>query len=90
MPKQAETPYFVLAWKGSQPTPTKHYHADPLDALTVAVEYLKAGYQVRVSDGCVEWFSHQPRLDPDAREAATANGQVAAFTGPPEIKAARR
>jgi hypothetical protein len=84
--KQADpTPYKVLTFKGSQPAPTILRYTDPLVALTVAVEYLKAGHQVRLSDGCVEWFGHQPALDPDARAAALMNGQAAAFTGPPEI-----
>jgi hypothetical protein len=89
MPKQADTPYSVLTFKGDQREPTKHRYADPLVALTVAVEYLKAGYQVRMSNGCVEWFGHQPQLDPDARAAALANGQAAAFTGPPDVAARR-
>ena len=89
MPKQADTPYKVLTFKGSQATPTRHRYADPLEALTVGVEYLKAGYQVRLSDGCVEWFAHQPPLDPEARAAAMINGQAAAFTGPPDVAARR-
>ncbi len=77
--------YSVLAWKGTQATPTRLGYADPIDALTGAVEYLKAGYQVRLSDTCVEWYGHQPIPDPVFLSAAGANGQAAAFTGPPRI-----
>lgn len=88
MPKKAKTPapYRVLAFKGSQPTPTTLEYEDPIVALTMAIEYLKAGYQVRLSDGCVEWFAHQPAPDPAMAEAARSNGQAAAFTGPPQTK----
>jgi hypothetical protein len=54
--------------------------------LTVAVEYLKAGYQVRLSDGTVAWFAALPRPDEEFGAAAEANGQAAALTGPPRIK----
>jgi hypothetical protein len=86
MPK-ADQPaaYSVLAWKGQQTTPSRLGYADPIVALTEAVEYLKAGYQVRLTDSCVEWYAHQPVPDPIFRSAATANGQAAAFTGPPRI-----
>jgi hypothetical protein len=84
--KKDPTPYFVLTFKGAQPTPTRLPYADPIVALTMAIEYLKAGHQVRLSDGCVTWFKHQPELDPEMREAALANGQAAAFTGPPPAK----
>jgi hypothetical protein len=80
-----QRPYSVLAWKGSQKTPSRFGYTDALDALTGAVEYLKAGYQVRLTDSCVEWFEHQPVPDAALHEAVSANGQAAAFTGPPQI-----
>jgi len=88
--RTADAPYSVIVFKGLHPEPRKHYHADALAALTAAVEYLKAGYQARLSDGCVEWFAHQPVPDPAFLDAATADGQAAAFTGPPRIKAGKR
>jgi hypothetical protein len=82
---QPAAAYSVLAWKGTQATPSRFGYTDPITALTNAVEYLKAGYQVRLSDTAVEWYQHQPVPDPVFRSAATANGQAAAFTGPPRI-----
>jgi hypothetical protein len=89
MPKTAKVseqqPYSVLAWRGAQKVPSRFGYHDPLDALTGAIEYLKAGYQVRLTDSCVEWFEHQPVPDSAVAEALTVNGQAAAFTGPPNI-----
>lgn len=65
-------PYSVIYFKGAA-EPSRVYHDDPIVALFAAVEYLKAGYQVRLSAGCVEWFSHQPpasALDGAARVGA--------------------
>jgi hypothetical protein len=86
----SKSPYSVLAWRATQTTPTRLWYNDPIDALTNAVEYLKAGYQVRLSDGVVEWFGHQPVPDAIFRDAASRDGQAAAFTGPPNIAGARK
>jgi hypothetical protein len=80
----APPPYSVLAFKGAG-RPGRYWYPDAIEALTFAVEYLKAGYQVRLSEGCVTWFGHQPQLDPEVVEAARRDGQLAAFTGPPQI-----
>ena len=77
--------YAVLAWKGLDPTPNKIGHADPLAVLGIAVEYLKAGYQVRLNDITVRYFAEQPAPDPELRAALTENGQAAVFSGPPQI-----
>lgn len=78
--------YAVLAWKGLDSTPNKIGHADPMAVLGVAVEYLKAGYQVRLNDITVRFFAEQPAPDAELREVLTENGQAAAFTGPPLIR----
>ena len=89
MPNKAkvsqQAAYSVLAWKGAQKTPSRFGYDDPLDALTGAVEYLKAGYQVRLTDSAVQWFEHQPVPDAALHEAVSVDGQAAAFTGPPQI-----
>jgi hypothetical protein len=82
-PDSTNHPYSVLTFKGAQAKPDRHWYTDPITALSIAVEYLKGGYQVRLSDGCVEWFSHQPMPDDAERAVMMANGQAAAFTGPP-------
>jgi hypothetical protein len=94
MPKAAkasqQAPYSVLVWKGAQKVPTRLAYADALAALTGAVEYLKAGYQVRLTDSCVEWFAHQPLPDVLFLDAATRDGQAAAFSGPPQLPDGQR
>jgi hypothetical protein len=45
--------YRVMIWRGSAPT-RRLVFAEPVDALTAAVEYLKEGYQVRLGDETVE------------------------------------
>ena len=90
MPKKTTAPdptptYAVLAWKGMQATPSRLNYGDPIVALTNAIEYLKAGYQVRLSNACVEWYECQPVPDVALHQAATVNGQAAAFTGPPRL-----
>jgi hypothetical protein len=83
-PGAAAAPYLVLAFKGAG-HPGRFPYRDPIEALTSAVEYLKAGYQVRLSDNCVTWFAGQPQPDPELVEAARRDGQLAAFSGPPQI-----
>lgn len=84
-----KTPYAVLAWKAAQPTPNKFYYTDPIEALLGAVNYLREGYQVRLSDGCVEWFGHHvvPGIEEHladvagARPAAGSDAAIAATPG---------
>jgi hypothetical protein len=78
--------FAAIVWRATDKTPTKLFSATAVDALTTAVEYLKAGYQVRLSDKCVAYFADLPRPDPVFSDAATSNGQAAALTGPPRIK----
>jgi hypothetical protein len=78
--------YAAVVFKGAASTPTKIWEDTPVAVLTAAVEYLKAGYQVRLSDGTVAWFAALPVPDVVFSDAATANGQAAALTGPPRIK----
>ena len=77
--------YAAIVWRITDPKPTKLWFDHPVDALTAAVEYLKAGWQVRLTDGTVEYFVKLPRPDPAFVAAATANGQAAALTGPPQL-----
>lgn len=77
--------YAAIVWKPTDKAPKKLWFDHPVDALTTAVEYLKAGYQVRLSDGTAQYFAELPRPDALFREAAAANGQAAALTGPPAL-----
>ena len=79
--------YAAIVWKPTDTKPVKLWFDHPIDALTTAIEYLKAGYQVRLSDGTVQYFAELPRPDALFRSAALANGQTAALTGPPQIGA---
>jgi hypothetical protein len=72
--------FAAIVWRITDPTPTKHWFDHPVDALTSAVDYLKAGYQCRLSDGCVEYFAHLPRPD---SASFSANGEAALLAGPP-------
>lgn len=78
-----KTPYAVLAWKAAQPTPTKLYYTDPIEALLGAVNYLREGYQVRLSDGCVEWFGHHvvPGIEEHLAGVAGAANSAAPGSG---------
>jgi hypothetical protein len=76
MPKKAATPYAVLAWKPPQPVPDKRHYDDPEQALAAAVEYLKTGHQVRLSDAVVAWFAADTGLTPTG-PAAAADGAAA-------------
>jgi hypothetical protein len=49
--------YAALIWKGPQAEPRKLWFGTPVEALLAGVEYLKSGYQVRLSDGAVQQFS---------------------------------
>lgn len=77
--------YAAIVWKPTDDKPVKLWFDHPVDALTTAVEYLKAGFQCRLSDGTAQYFAELPRPDALFRQAASANGQAAALTGPPEI-----
>jgi hypothetical protein len=69
--RAADSPYFVIAFKGTA-APQRHYHNDPIVALVAGVDYLRSGYQVRLSDGCVEWFGHHPVPMPTPNGDSTA------------------
>jgi hypothetical protein len=77
--------YAAIVWKPTDDKPNKLWFGHPVDALTTAVEYLKAGYQCRLTDGTVKYFAELPRPDAQFREAAHSNGQAAALTGPPDL-----
>jgi hypothetical protein len=79
------TQFAAIVWRVTDTKITKLWFDHPVDALTTAVEYLKAGWQVRLSDGAVKYFAELPRPDAMFRDAATANGQAAALTGPPNL-----
>jgi alpha-beta hydrolase superfamily lysophospholipase len=79
------TQFAAIIWRPTDTKPTKLWFDHPIEALTAAVEYLKAGYQCRLSDGCVQYFADLPRPDPLFVQAAHSNGQLAAMTGPPQI-----
>jgi hypothetical protein len=72
--------FAAIVWRITDPKPTKLWFEHPVDALTSAVDYLKAGWQVRLSDGCVQYFASLPRPD---SAAFAANGQAALLVGPP-------
>jgi hypothetical protein len=49
----ARPEYRVLIWRGQSPPKTLVF-AEPVDALTAGVEYLREGYQVRLGGETVE------------------------------------
>jgi hypothetical protein len=54
----ATTQYAVIVWKGGHmENVQKFYFSDPVETLATAVEYLKSGYQVRLSDRTVAHFA---------------------------------
>lgn len=77
-PRDTVDRYAVIAFQGADRVPKKLWFDHPVDALACAAEYLKGGYQVRLSDGCVEWFANLPR--PSAN-----GGPGAALIGPPQL-----
>lgn len=70
--------YAVIMFKGVNGSPRKLWFDDPIEALGMAVEYLKAGYQVRLSDGAVVWFADRPKANGDG-------GALAHLLGPANI-----
>jgi hypothetical protein len=51
------TQYAAIVWKGGHmESVQKFYYADPVEALAAAVDYLKKGYQARLSDRVVAHF----------------------------------
>jgi len=62
---EADVPGFsVLIWKpGAASTIKRLTYPEPADALTAAVDYLKAGYQVRLADEAVEHFRAERTVD---------------------------
>jgi hypothetical protein len=55
------TQFAAITWRGTDTsTMQKHWFDDPTEALASAVEYLKRGYQVRLSDRTV---AHYLELD---------------------------
>jgi hypothetical protein len=65
-PRDDTNRYAALVWRATDKNPKRLWTEHPTDALTIALEYLKAGYQVRLTDGAVAWFRDLPR--------PTANG----------------
>jgi hypothetical protein len=49
--------YAALVWKRTQAEPRKLRFGTPAEALLTGVEYLRSGYQVRLSDGAVQALS---------------------------------
>lgn len=62
------TQYAAIVWKGGHAENISKYWFDsPVDALATAVDYLKRGYQARLSDGAVTYFKELPASeDPSA------------------------
>ena len=62
---EADQPGFaVLIWKpGAASTIKRLTYPESADALTAAVDYLKAGYQVRLADEAVEHFRAERSVD---------------------------
>jgi hypothetical protein len=63
------TQYAAIVWKGGHAENIrKHWFDSPVDALSCAVEYLKQGYQARLSDGAVAHFAEleRPPVGPDS------------------------
>lgn len=55
------TQYAAIVWRGTDlTTMQKFWFDDAVDALATAVSYLKAGFQARLSDGAVAYFSRLP------------------------------
>ncbi len=53
--------YSAIVWRGTDvKTMQKLWFDNPVDALSCAVEYLKRGYQTRISDGAVAHFESLP------------------------------
>jgi hypothetical protein len=77
--------YSAIVFRPPDLAPIKVPFGDPLDALAAAVEYLKDGFQVRLSDPCAEWFRALPEPDLGFAELALRQGQRAALSGPPHI-----
>jgi hypothetical protein len=57
--------FAVLVFKMGDTVPRKLWYDSPIDALTAAVEYLKKGFQARLSDGAVRYFEALPREESD-------------------------
>jgi hypothetical protein len=60
-PRDTINRYAVLVFKLGDTMPKKLWYDDPVDALASAVEYLKQGWQARLSDGAVRYFQSLPR-----------------------------
>jgi hypothetical protein len=54
--------FSAIVWKGfDTASMQKHWFDNPVDALACAVEYLKLGWQARLSDGAVAHFAALPQ-----------------------------
>jgi hypothetical protein len=80
-PRDETNRYAALVWQATDRTPRKLWFDHPVDALTVAVEYLKDGYQARLSDGAVDYFRALPR------PSANGHGTADQLAGPPNHEA---
>jgi hypothetical protein len=79
------TQYAAIVWKGGHAENIrKHWFDDPVDALATCVQYLKAGYQARLSDGAVRHFASLPDAQsiPDDRPPVGPDVPPVRFTGP--------
>jgi hypothetical protein len=78
------TQFAAIVWKGGHAENIrKHWFDNPVDALATAVQYLKAGYQARLSDGAVRYFAELPDAQsvPDDRPPVGPDVPPAHFTG---------
>jgi hypothetical protein len=85
--------YAAIVWKGGHAENIRKYWFDePVDALSAAVLYLKAGYQARLSDGAVRYFASLPDAQsvPDDRPAVGPPVPPTRFTGTALCRRTRR
>jgi hypothetical protein len=76
--------FSAIVWKGGHAENIRKYWFDnPVDALATAVDYLKAGYQARLSDGAVRYFASLPdaRAVSDDRPPVGPDVPPVRFTG---------
>lgn len=62
--------YAALVWHGGDPKPKRLWFDSPVEALMCAIEYLKTGYQCRLTDGAVVAFAAAARSGPNGDGAA--------------------
>ena len=57
--------YGALVWRGIGPKPRKLWFETPVDALMCSIEYLKVGYQCRLTNGAVVAFAEAAKSGPN-------------------------